>query len=103
MLTFYVYILRCSDGLYYTGQTDDLERRLAEHQCGAYDGFTAARLPVELMWCETFPTRDEAREAEYRIKPWSRAKKEALFRSDWQALKAAAIPPKERARRGIEN
>lgn len=81
-MTFYVYVLRCSDGLYYTGQTDDLERRLAEHRRGEFDGFTAARLPVQLMWCELFPSRDEARAAEYRIKPWSRAKKEALFRSD---------------------
>ena len=99
MLTFYVYILRCSDGLYYTGHTDNLERRLAEHKRGEYDGFTAARLPVELMWCETFPTRDEARGAEYRIKSWSRAKKEALFRSDWAAVSVAAMPPEEREAR----
>jgi predicted GIY-YIG superfamily endonuclease len=98
-MAFYVYILRCSDGLYYTGQTDDLERRLAEHKRGEYDGFTAGRLPVELMWCEMFPTRMEARDAEYRIKPWSRAKKETLFRSDWAALKRASVPPKERATR----
>ena len=101
-MAFYVYVLRCSDGLYYTGQTDDLERRLAEHKRGEYDGFTAARLPVELMWCETFPTRMEAREAEYRIKPWSRAEKEALFRGDWQALSRAAIPPRERDSRAPE-
>ena len=101
-MAFYCYVLRCSDGLYYTGQTDDLERRLAEHKRGEYDGFTAARLPVELMWCEMFPMRIEAREAEWRIKPWSRAKKEALFRSDWQALKIASIPPGERETRGTK-
>jgi predicted GIY-YIG superfamily endonuclease len=98
-MAFYVYVLRCSGELYYTGQTDDLERRMAEHKRGEHDGFTAARLPIELMWCEMFPTRQEARQAEHRIKPWSRAKKEALFRSDWAALSRAAVPPKERGRR----
>ena len=98
-MSFFVSILRCADGLYYTGQTDDQERRIAQHQSGALDGFTSARLPVELVWSETFPTRDQAREAEFRIKPWSKAKKEALIRGDWDALRQAAIPPRERALR----
>jgi hypothetical protein len=48
------------------------------------------------MWCQDFPTRIEALEAERRIKPWSRAKKEALIKGDWEALSYFARPPKER-------
>jgi hypothetical protein len=48
------------------------------------------------MWCQEFPSRIEALEAERRIKPWSRAKKEALIQNDWDALSHWAKPPKER-------
>ena len=95
-MAFWVYILRCSDGRYYTGQTDNLARRFAEHQHGDYCDFTSRRRPVTLMWCEDFQTRLAAREAEHRIKPWSRAKKEALIRGDWTALSYFARPPGER-------
>ena len=76
-------MLHCRGGAFYVGQTDDLERRLAQHQAGAIAGFTAERLPVELVWSESFQTRIEALEAERRIKGWSRAKKMALIRGDW--------------------
>jgi len=73
-MVFCAYLLRCNDGSYYAGHTDNLEARLAQHQTGALAGYTAARLPVELVWSEAFPTRDEAFAAERRIKGWSRAK-----------------------------
>ncbi|RJF91332.1 GIY-YIG nuclease family protein [Sphingomonas cavernae] len=95
-MAFWVYILKCSDGRYYTGQTDDLERRMAEHQTGGFCDFTSRRRPVALFWSEYFQTRLEALEAERRIKPWSRAKKEALIRGDWDALSFYSKPPKER-------
>ena len=76
-------MLHCRGGAYYIGHTDDLERRVAEHQSGTIPGFTAERLPVILVWSEAFQTRDEAREAERRLKGWSRAKKMALIRGDW--------------------
>ncbi|MEO7365296.1 MAG: GIY-YIG nuclease family protein [Sphingomicrobium sp.] len=95
-MAFWVYILRCSDGRYYTGQTDNLEHRIAQHEVGGYCDFTSRRRPVTLMWSETFLTRLEALEAEHRIKPWSRAKKEALIRNDWAAVSYFARPPKER-------
>jgi len=95
-LAFWAYILRCADGRYYTGQSEDLEIRLAQHQAGGFCDFTSRRRPVQLMWCQDFPTRIEALEAERRIKPWSRAKKEALIRGDWAALSYFAKPPKER-------
>ena len=89
-MSFWVYILRCSDGTYYTGHTDDLERRVAQHQSGTIEGYTHERRPVTLMFSEDFPTRLEALERERQIKDWSRKKKEALFRSDWQSISEAA-------------
>ncbi|SNS09456.1 tRNA/rRNA methyltransferase [Sphingomonas laterariae] len=89
-MSFFVYILRCADGTYYTGHTDDLDRRMAEHQSGALPGYTYDRRPVELMFSENFQTRLEALDREQQIKDWSRKKKEALFRSDWASIADAA-------------
>jgi predicted GIY-YIG superfamily endonuclease len=85
---FYVYILRCNDCSYYIGHTDDLEKRLAEHNTGNYGSYTAKRLPVELVFMQEFATRDEAFAVEHKIKKWTRMKKEALIRSHWEQLKA---------------
>lgn len=87
---FHVYILRCADGTYYTGLTDNLETRVAQHQAGSFPGYTHDRRPVELMWSESFPTQIDALEREQQIKDWSRKKKEALFRADWDGVSAAA-------------
>ncbi|MBB3473686.1 TrmH family RNA methyltransferase [Sphingomonas sp. BK345] len=91
-MSFHVYILRCADRTYYTGHTEDLERRVAEHQAGTIPGYTHDRRPVELMWSQDFPTRAEALERELQIKDWSRKKKEALFRADWEMIAEAARP-----------
>jgi tRNA/rRNA methyltransferase len=98
-MSFWTYILRLSNGIYYTGHTDDLDRRIAEHETGAIKGYTHDKRPLELMWADEFPSRAEALEAELRIKAWSRAKKEALIAADWPKLKHHSIPPAERARR----
>jgi len=82
-VAFYAYLLRCNDGSYYAGHTDDLDYRLAQHQAGILGGYTAKRRPVVLVWCDTFPSRDEAFFVERRLKGWSRAKKEALIAGDW--------------------
>src|SRR3990172_4029343 len=82
----YVYILKCSDDSYYTGSTTDLERRLAEHRDGFFKGYTSSRLPVEFVWSAEFPTEHDAFIIERQIKGWSRAKKEALIRGDWDTL-----------------
>lgn len=89
-MSFWVYILRCSDGSYYTGHTDDLERRIAQHQSGAIAGYTHDRRPVELVFSETFPDRIDALEREHQIKDWSRKKKEALIGGEWKAVSDAA-------------
>lgn len=67
-MAFYTYILLCRDASYYVGHTDDIERRMAEHQTGALGGYTARRLPVTLLWCESFQTRDDAFAAERKLK-----------------------------------
>jgi len=92
-MPFHVYLLRCADGSYYAGHTDDLERRLAQHRTGEAGGYTASRLPVTLVWSQDASTREEALAFEQRIKGWSRAKKEALIRGDWEAVRAAARKP----------
>ncbi|QIK77639.1 GIY-YIG nuclease family protein [Sphingomonas piscis] len=95
-MQFWVYILRCGDGSYYTGHTDDLDKRMAEHQQGLGSDWTKRRLPVGLAWCEVMTSRLEALEAEHRIKPWSRAKKEGLIARDWARVSYFARPPGER-------
>ena len=82
----WVYILRCCDGSYYTGKTQNLELRIAQHQNGTYKGYTSKRRPVELVYAQGFPTYIEAIRAEHQIKGWSRAKKEALIRDDFELL-----------------
>ena len=90
-LPFFAYILRCSDGRLYVGQSDDLELRLAQHQSGHFPKcFTFSRRPVALVWSEEFPTRYEALEAERKVKGWSREKKEALIRRDWAGVQRMA-------------
>ena len=89
-MPFYTYLLHCNDGSYYTGHTDDLEHRIAQHGSGAFGGYTAKRLPVSLVWSQDFPTRDEAFAAERQIKGWGRAKKLALIKGDWQRISELA-------------
>ena len=85
-MAFYVYILRCSDGSYYTGYTDNLERRLAAHQSGKIPGYTETRRPTELVFTEEFASRQDALARERQIKGWTREKKEALIDGDWGQL-----------------
>lgn len=83
-MSFWVYILRCSDGSYYTGHSDDLEQRIAQHVAGAIPScYTFARRPVDCVFAQEFPTREEALASEQQIKGWSRKKKEAMIHGDW--------------------
>lgn len=77
----YTYILKCSDGSYYTGSTINLEKRLLEHQVGKGANYTRTRLPVELVYFEESPRIDEAFYREKQIQGWSRRKKEALIKN----------------------
>ncbi len=89
-MDFYTYILKCADGTCYTGHTENLEIRFAQHQSGYFTGYTFKRRPVELLWSQDFSTRVEALEAEKQIKGWTKAKKQALIDGDWQLLSELA-------------
>lgn len=89
MRPFYVYILRCADGSYYVGHTDDMVRRMQQHENGEV-GYTALRKPTELLWQGEFETREGALAFELQVKGWSRAKKEALMAGDWEQVQELA-------------
>jgi putative endonuclease len=89
-MPFWAYILRCADDSFYTGHTDTLAARIGAHQIGIDCVHTRRRRPVTLAWCQEFPSRLEALEAERQIKGWSRAKKQALIGGDWARLSLLA-------------
>ena len=89
-MSFWAYMLHCRAGRFYVGHTDDLDRRMAEHESGLVAGFTQAMHPLELVWSQDFQTRYEALTAEKKIKGWSRLMKLALIRGDWEAVSRLA-------------
>ena len=92
MKPFFAYMLRCRDGSFYVGHTDELETRIAQHDAGTFGGHTARKRPVTLAWSTEFETRDEALVVEMRLKGWSRGKKEALIRGDWDQIRELSRP-----------
>jgi putative endonuclease len=88
----YVYMLRCADGSFYVGSAtgDDLSARINQHNAGHYPGYTFTRRPVVLVWSEHFNRITDGIAVERQIKGWSRAKKEALIRSDWASISRLA-------------
>ena len=86
----YMYILKCADESYYTGSTRNLERRLAQHQRGEGANHTRKRLPVKLVYFETFSRIDKAFYREKQVQGWSRKKKEALIASELERLRELA-------------
>jgi predicted GIY-YIG superfamily endonuclease len=82
----FVYILECRDGSYYVGSTENVSRRLLVHSSGKGPTFTARRLPIQLIYQESFATLEEAIRREKQLKGWSRAKKEALITGDLKSL-----------------
>ncbi len=90
-MSFWVYMLKCSDGSYYTGHTDNLELRVAQHHAGEIPGcYTLNRRPLTLAYAQDTASREEALAAEQQIKGWTRAKKEALTAQDWPLLQQLA-------------
>ena len=91
MKEYYVYILRCADSSYYVGVTNDLQRRLIEHQSDRNPKhYTFSRRPVELLYYELYTYINDAIQREKQLQGWSRAKKEALITGDKQLLKRLA-------------
>lgn len=75
----YTYLLRCADGTLYCGWTDNIEKRLAAHNSGKASKYTRSRLPVQLVYYESFETKQEAMSREARIKRLSRREKLCLI------------------------
>jgi putative endonuclease len=87
MYHYHVYILRCSDNSYYTGITNNIERRLEEHQLGENPTcYTFKRRPVELVFNEVFNDVNQAIAFENQVKGWRREKKEAIINGKWDLL-----------------
>lgn len=87
-----MYILECSDGSYYTGSTKDLDLRIQQHQTGFGANHTKKRLPVKLIYYETYPRIDTAFYREKQVQGWSRSKKEALIKGQLDDLPDLAVP-----------
>ena len=75
----YVYIVECSDGTYYTGYTNDIEKRINAHNNGKGAKYTRGRIPVKLRYLEKYNTKSEALKREHSIKKQSRIEKQKLF------------------------
>ena len=82
----YMYILKCSDGSYYTGSTRELEKRVMEHNMGMGSNYTRKHRPVELVYFEEFQRVDDAFAREKQVQGWSRAKKDALIQGQFGRL-----------------
>ena len=82
----YVYILLCDDGSYYTGSSNNLEKRLKEHFAGEGANHTRKHKPIKLLYYEEFYKIDDAFYREKQIQGWSRKKKEALIRGEYEKL-----------------
>lgn len=76
------YILKCKDGTLYTGWTNNLEKRLKDHNEGKGAKYTKARRPVVLVYHEVFETKEEAMRREYAIKHMTRSEKEQLIQKE---------------------
>jgi predicted GIY-YIG superfamily endonuclease len=83
---FWLYILRCRDGSFYIGHTDDLDERMRQHDTGRRESYTASRRPLELIFSQEFESRYDALSMERQLKRWSRAKKEAYIAGDWKRI-----------------
>lgn len=81
---FFVYMVRCADGTLYTGWSNDPPARVEAHNAGRGAKYTRSRLPVELVYSEECESLSAALKRERQIKPWSRARKEALIAGDGQ-------------------
>ncbi len=87
----FVYVIQCFDQSYYVGVTNNIERRISEHNLG-FDirSYTYKRRPVTLKFSEQFDDPLQAIEFEKRLKGWNRKKKEALFKRNWEEIKILA-------------
>jgi putative endonuclease len=94
---YYVYILRCFDGTFYTGVTNDIVRRYDQHCFGEYPTcYTFSRRPLRLVYAGEFQRIEDAIAFEKRLKGWSHGKKRAFAACDWPLLRQLALRPHRR-------
>ena len=87
MKTYVVYILKCADDTFYTGITSNLDKRLIDHKTGIHrDSYTYSRRPFSLEFYAEFTNPNQAIDTEKQIKKWSRAKKEAFIKGEYERL-----------------
>lgn len=92
LMSYAVYILRCSDGSYYTGVTNDVDVRVGQHQHGNNPrAYTYNRRPVELVYATYFTEVHQAIDFEKRVKKWGKKKKKALIRGAYDSLPGLVI------------
>lgn len=75
----YTYILECSDKSFYTGWTNNLDKRIKSHNLGLASKYTRGRVPVKLVYYEVFEEKSDAMKREYEIKQMTKKKKENLI------------------------
>ena len=96
MKTMYVYILKCCDDTYYTGITNNLEKRFQEHEQGINRNcYTHTRRPLRIVFYEIFENALSAIAFEKKLKGWSRQKKKALINGDYESLPKLAVNTKK--------
>ena len=92
IFNYFVYIVKCSDKSYYTGITNNIERRIYEHNTSIDDSaYTHGKRPVELVFYEAFKDVNQAIAFEKQVKGWTRKKKEALIENKWDKIKELAL------------
>ena len=92
-MNWFVYILFCADGTYYTGCTTDVQKRLITHNNGKGAKYTRGRLPVKLLWFDACVSKSEAMKKEYAIKQLSKSGKRAITRGEVHKICYGKISP----------
>ena len=100
-MTAWVYILECGDGSLYVGSTNDLRKRVAEHEAGLGGRYTGFKRPVKLVFSYETAHMEEARSLEHQVKGWRRAKRLALVRGDYEALVELSKTARGRAKQEL--
>lgn len=77
----FVYVIQCVDGSFYTGSTNNLKKRFLEHKNGVGGRYTRSHKPVKIIYFEKLPTRSKALKREAQIKSWSKGKKIRMINS----------------------
>jgi len=91
MSKWYLYILECIDGAFYTGMTQDLEQRFDRHITGQGGHYTRYNCPTKILYHETFESESLAKKREAQIKRWSNAKKRALIEGNSEKLRQLSV------------